>query len=73
MVKDRQLVFKLHEYEHEQIQEVARKQGKTINGFIMDLIREEIENIEDEKDIRAVLNSDEPNISWAELHREARQ
>ena len=45
-------------------------QGKTITGFIMDLIREEMENIEDEKDVRAVLNDNEPSISWAELRKE---
>ena len=73
MVKDKQLVFKLYEHEHEQIQEVAKRQGKTITDFIMDLIREEIENIEDEEDIRAVLNSNEPGISWAELRKEASQ
>ena len=50
MVKDKQLVFKLYEHEHEQIQECAKGQGKTVTGFIMDLIRDEIENIEDEKD-----------------------
>jgi len=44
MVKDKQLVFKLCEHEHEQIQEYAKSQGKTITGFIMDLIREEIES-----------------------------
>ena len=70
MVKDKQLVFKLCEREHEQIQEAARGQGKTIADFILDLIREEIENIEDEKDIRAVLNSNEPSISWDELRKE---
>jgi predicted DNA-binding protein len=73
MVKDKQLVFKLYEHEHEQIQEYAKGQGKTITGFIMDLIREEIENIEDEKDVRAVLNSSEPSISWAELRKEMGQ
>ena len=36
----------------------------------MDLIREEIESIEDEKDVRAVLNNNEPSISWAELRKE---
>ena len=36
----------------------------------MDLIREEMENIEDEKDVRAALNSNEPSISWAELRSE---
>jgi len=70
MVKDKQLVFELYEHEHKQIQEVARGQGKTITDFIMDLIRDEIESIEDERDIRAVMNSDEPSISWAELHKE---
>jgi len=70
MVKDKQLVFKLYEHEHEQIHEFAKGQGKTITGFIMDLIREEIENIEDEKDVRAVLNSNEPSISWADLRSE---
>jgi len=71
MIKDKQLVFKLYEHEHEQIQEFARQQGKTITSFIMDLIRDEMENAEDEKDIRAVLNSNEPSISWAELRKEA--
>ena len=70
MVGGKQLVFQLHEHEHEQIQEYARGQGKTITRFIIDLIREEMENIEDEKDIRAVLNDNEPSISWAELRRE---
>jgi len=70
MVKDKQLVFKLYEHEHEQIQAYAKGQGKTITGFIMDLIREEIESIEDEKDVRLVLNSNEPSISWAELRKE---
>jgi len=70
MVKDKQLVFKLYEHEHEQIQEYAKGQGKTITGFIMDLIREEIESIEDEKDVRLALNSNEPSISWAELRKE---
>ena len=73
MTKDKQLVFKLYEHEHEQIQEFAKMQGKTVTGFIMDLIREEIENIEDEKDVRAVLNSNEPSISWAELRKETSQ
>jgi len=71
MVKDKQIVFKLYEHEHEQIQELARRQGKTITSFIMDLIREEMENAEDERDIREALNSNEPNISWAELRKEA--
>jgi len=70
MVKDKQLVFKLHEHEHEQIQMFAKGQGKTVTGFIMDLIREEMESIEDEKDLRAVLNSNEPSISWVELRKE---
>ena len=70
MVKTKQLVFKLYEHEHEQIQEFAKGQGKTVTGFIMDLIREEMESIEDEKDVRAVLNSSEPSISWAELRKE---
>jgi len=70
MVKDKQLVFKLYEHEHEQIQEFAKGQGKTVAGFIMDLIREEMECIEDERDVRAVLNSNEPSISWAELRKE---
>ena len=70
MVKDKQLVFKLYEHEHEQIQEFAKSQGKTVTGFIMDLIREEMESIEDERDVRAVLNSSEPSISWAELRKE---
>jgi len=70
MVKDKQLVFKLYEHEHEQIQEYAKGQGKTVTGFIMDLIREEMENIEDERDVRAVLNDNEPSISWAELRKE---
>jgi hypothetical protein len=48
----------------------AKGQGKTVTGFIMDLIREEMENIEDEKDLRAVLNSNEPSISWAALRKE---
>ena len=56
MVKDKQLVFKLYEHEHEQIQEFAKGQGKTVTEFIMDLIREEMESIEDERDIRAVSN-----------------
>ncbi|MCL2202969.1 MAG: hypothetical protein FWB88_03405 [Defluviitaleaceae bacterium] len=72
MVKDKQLVFKLYEHEHEQIQEYAKGQGKTVTGFIMDLIREEIESIEDERDVRAVLHSNEPSISWAELRKETR-
>ena len=70
MVKDKQLVFKLHEHEHERIRLFAKGQGKTVTGFIMDLIREEMENIEDEKDLRAVLNSNEPSTSWAELRKE---
>lgn len=70
MTKDKQLVFKLYEHEHTQIQEYAKEQGKTVTGFIMDLIREEMENIEDEKDLRAVLSSNEPSISWAELRKE---
>jgi len=70
MVKDKQLVLKLYEHEHEQIQEFAKGQGKTITGFIMDLIREELESIEDEKDVIAVLNNNEPSISWAELRKE---
>ena len=70
MVKDKQLVFKLYEHEHEQIQAYAKGQGKTITGFIMDLVREEMEGIEDEKDVRAALNSNEPSISWAELRKE---
>ena len=73
MVKDRQLIFNLHAHEHDQIQAYAKGHGKTITGFIMDLIREEMENIEDEKDIRAVLNSNEPTISWAQLRKEAIQ
>ena len=73
MAKDKQLVFKLYEHEHEQIQEYAKGQGKTITGFIMDLIREEMENIEDEQDVRAALNDNEPSISWAELRNEASQ
>ena len=73
MVKDKQLVFKLYEHEHEQIQACAKGQGKTVTGFIMDLIREEIESIEDERDIRAVLNSNEPSISWTELRKETSQ
>jgi len=73
MVKNKQLIFKLYEHEHEQIQEYAKEQGKTITGFILDLIREEMENIEDEKDIRAVLNGNEPSISWAELRKEKNQ
>jgi len=73
MVKDKQLVIKLYEHEHEQIHEYAKGQGKTVTGFIMDLIREEMENIEDEKDVRAALNSNEPSISWAELRKEAKQ
>jgi len=71
MIKDKQLVFKLYEHEHEQIQELARQRGKTITSFIMDLIRDEMENAEDEKDIREVLNSKEPSISWAELRKES--
>ena len=70
MVKDKNVVFKLYEHEHNQILEFAKSQGKTITNFIMDLVREEIESIEDEADIRAVLNSNEPSISWAELRKE---
>ena len=70
MVKDKQLVFKLYEHEHDQIQMFAKGQGKTVTGFIMDLIREEIESIEDERDVRAALNSNEPSISWSDLRKE---
>jgi len=70
MVKEKQLAIKVNQHEFEEIHHFARTQGKTLSRFVLDLIREQIENWEDEQDIREALRSNEPSISWKALRKE---
>ena len=69
-VKEKQLVFKVNPYEFEEIHAFAKLQGKTLSSFVIDLIREQMENWEDEQDVKAALNANEPGISWNALRKE---
>ncbi|MCL2500240.1 MAG: hypothetical protein FWE90_07875 [Defluviitaleaceae bacterium] len=73
MVKEKQLAFKVNPQEFDEIHVFAKNQGKTLSAFVLELIREQMENWEDEQDIREVLNSNEPGISWNALRMEGRQ
>lgn len=71
-VKEKQLAVKVHAQEFEEIHAFAKAQGKTLSALVLELIREQMENWEDEQDIREVLNSNEPSVSWRALRNEER-
>ncbi|MCL2255167.1 MAG: DUF6290 family protein [Lachnospiraceae bacterium] len=57
--------------EYKLMQEYANFQGKPLSAIILDLIREEMENWEDERDIKEIVNRKESSISFQEVVRKA--
>jgi len=66
------LSVKVHPQEFEDIHAFAKLQGKTLSSLILESLREQMENWEDEQDIRDVLNRNEPSVRWSDLRKEAR-
>jgi predicted DNA-binding protein len=70
MLKEKQVSFKVSSHEYDTIHTIAQTCGKTLSSFLLEFIHEQIENWEDEQDIKEVLNNNEPGISWKTLSKE---
>ena len=69
LVKSKNVNIRTTEREYDAIKRFADFHGKSISSLVLDLLYENIEDWEDIRDAKEVINANEPFISWEEVKR----